>query len=233
MYPIPHLHSFSSSLHGASVLVKIDLVKVYNQIPVMLEDIPKTITSLLGLFKFLRMLFGLRNAVQTFQCFINTALCGLPFVYAYINDLLVASSSKEEHKQNLHLLFQQLMDYGVIINPNKCAFGVTSLSFQGHVIDKNRIQPPPEKVKIMLDYPAPTTLWKLHKFHRFIKFYRRLLPHCMQVVQPLTDLFQHRTKKNKPINLTDHEFHSFTQTERSIGQGYDASFFLRQASLFT
>nr|VZI33766.1 unnamed protein product [Spirometra erinaceieuropaei] len=100
------------------------------------EDIPKTaVTTPFGLFEFVRMPSGLRNAAQTFQRFIDHVLLGLPFVYAYIDDLLVASRNEEEHKQHLVLLFDCLDKFGVVINPSKCVLGVPSLEFLGRQVD--------------------------------------------------------------------------------------------------
>ena len=76
------------------------------------------------------MPFGLRNAAQTFQRFIDQVLQGLECCYAYIDDLLIASPTPEDHKQHLRSVLKCL---GILINPAKCVWGATELQFLGHL----------------------------------------------------------------------------------------------------
>ncbi|CAL8105367.1 unnamed protein product [Calicophoron daubneyi] len=195
-YPIPHIQDITATLSGQQVFSKIDLVRAYNQIPMAPEDIPKTaVITPFGLFEFLRMPFGLSNAAQSFQRFMDQVCQGLEGVYVYLDDVLVASPNQEEHVKHLRALFDRLAQHGVTVNAAKCTFGQREIDFLGHHISPAGIAPRAEQIQAILDYPEPTTLRQVQQFHGLVNFYRRFIPHCASLIQPLTDLLRGPPRK--------------------------------------
>ena len=84
-------------------------------------DIKKTaIITPFGLFEYLRMPFGMKNSAQAFQRLMDQVFRDLPFAFIYLDDILVASSDKSEHKQHLREVLSKLRDNGMAINASQC-----------------------------------------------------------------------------------------------------------------
>ena len=151
-YPNPHLQDFAINLEVKQIFSKIDLVRAYNQVPMNAADIAKTsIVTPFGLFEYIRMPFGLKNAAQTFQRFMDSVFRDLPFVYIYLDYILVAINSPDEHTKHLRQLFDRLADYGLVVNPKKCVLGKSSLEFLGHCVTSSGVRPLQERVQHITD----------------------------------------------------------------------------------
>lgn len=197
-YPIPRIKDFTYHLTGCKVFSTLDLNRAYQQLPIKQEDIEKTaIITPFGLYEFPRMCPGLRNAGQTFQRFVHEVLRGLDYVFPFVDDLLIASHTEDEHRQHLRTVLQRLEEYGITINPSKCVFGKSEVDFLGYHVSEHGIKPPQEKVNAIADFPKPKTIEELRRFLGMLNFYRENIPNAATIQAPLGNHLHNSKKKDK------------------------------------
>nr|CTR11708.1 unnamed protein product [Calliphora vicina] len=217
-YPIPFITDANVNIAGCSVFSKLDLVRTFYQIPVYPDDISKTaVITPFGLYEFLKMPFGLRNAAQSFQRLMDEVLRGLPFVFVYIDDVLLFSKSTTEHLEHLKIIFDRFQEYGIVVNQGKCSFGKYEIDFLGFHISSDGILPTQSKIEAIQNFPKPESIKDLRRFLAMINFYRRFLPHAAIEQAPLNNLLKNSVKNDKrPVPWSSQTEEAFEKCKSSL-----------------
>ena len=198
-YPLPRIDDIIDQIGGAKYLTTIDLTKGYWQVPVASSDRGKTaFCTPFGLFQFNVMPFGLQGAPGTFQRMMDGLIRGLSsFSAAYLDDLVVFSSTWEEHVGHVRAIFERLREAGLTAKLRKCQFGMTNCVYLGHVVGGGFLRPEQSKVDAVRSMPAPQTKTQLRAFLGLSGYYRKFIQNYSTMALPLTDL----TKKDRPNRL--------------------------------
>ena len=164
-YPLPNLRTAYELLHGSQIFSTIDLKSAFHHVSVAPEDLHKTtIRTPVGAFAFTRIPFGLSTSAQVFQRLNDTVIRGLPFVYSYVDDLLVFSKSEEEHFKHLTISFKRLNECGLTVNLKKCKFERKEVKFLGHLITAEGVLPASEKIEAIRNFERPKNVKGLRRF---------------------------------------------------------------------
>ncbi|GJQ89595.1 putative reverse transcriptase domain-containing protein [Tanacetum coccineum] len=153
-YPLPRIDDLFDQLQGSSVYSKIDLRSGYHQLRVREEDIPKTaFRTRYGHYEFQVMPFGLTNAPAVFMDLMNRVCKPYldKFMIVFIDDILIYSKNKKEHKEHLKQILELLKKEELYAKFSKCEFWIPKVQFLGHVIDSEGIQVDPAKIGSIKD----------------------------------------------------------------------------------
>ena len=196
-YPLPRIDSTLDSLAGAQLFTTLDLASGYWQVEMEPTDKQKTAFSTTqGHFEFNVMPFGLTNAPPTFQRLMQCVLAGLSGTHClvYLDDIIVFSTTFEEHLQRLVSVFERLRAAGLKLKPKKCHFAKRQITYLGHVISANGVEPDHKKLAAVTTYPAPCSKHEVKRFLGLSNYYRRFISQYAQIAEPLNRLLRKTSK---------------------------------------
>ena len=190
-YPLPRIEELLDRLKGAKLFSKLDLRSGYNQVRVADGDIEKTaFGTRYGSYEFCVLPFGLTNAPATFMRLMNTIFESDldKFVQVFLDDILIFSSDMNEHLRNLRAVLTTLRKHQLFAKLSKCEFGLSSVTYLGHVVSDDGIATDPEKVESVKKWPTPKNVHEVRQFLGLAGYYQRFIAGFADIAAPLSDL---------------------------------------------
>jgi hypothetical protein len=218
-YPLPSIDRILNMLRGAKYISSVDLRKAFWQIPLDAASREKTAFSVTGrgLFQFTVVPFGLCNAAQMQQRLVD-AIFGPKFepnIFTYLDDIIILSSTFEEHLNLLKEVKNRLQDANLTVSLEKCEFFKTSLKFLGFIVGGDGLKTDPEKISAMLNYPRPTNTTEIKRFQGLCSWYRRFIKDFSTLISPINDLLRGK-KKKEPIKWDDKAEEAFIKIKQAL-----------------
>ena len=196
-YSLPDITEILDQLGQAKYFSCLDLAMGYHQIDMDPKDIDKTgFSTKEGRWAYRRMPFSLKTAPATFQRVMNTALSGLTGTrcFVFLDDIVIYANSLEDHDRKLRDVFRRLRKNNLKLQPGKCEFLRTEVTFLGHKISERGVEPDTRKVEAIENFPKPNTVRQLKSFMGLAGYYRRFVPQFSKIAAPLHKLLKKDVK---------------------------------------
>ena len=188
---MPRVEEVIEGIGKARFISKLDLSKGFYQVQLTDEAMPKTaFTCHKGAYHFTRMPFGVKNAPACFQALMQQVLAEEgEFATAYMDDVVIFSSTWEDHIVHVGRVLEAIRTAGLTVNPTKCCWGGRAVEFLGHYVGRGSMTIPEHRTTPLKNYARPRSKKGLRAFIGSVVFYRRYLPklaHYTAVLTPMT-----------------------------------------------
>lgn len=195
-HPLPRIQDIIDNLSGNSWFSLLDQRQAYHQTFMAKESRPKTaFITPWGLYEWIRIPFGLKNAPAFFQRVMHNCLDGLgEFVVPYLDDLLIFSKTFEEHIDHIGKVLDKLSKAGVKLTAPKCDLFKRSVKYLGRIISEKGYKMDDTNIKAIQKFKEelPQTVGELRRLLGLIGQYRRFIQDYAKIARPLYDLLEHK-----------------------------------------
>ena len=194
-HPIPTVEELLHDLNGSTVFSKVDLKWGFHQI--LLSEDSRHITTFVthrGLYRYKRLMFGVTSAPEKYQQIIRDVLRGCEGVANIADDLVIHGNGVEEHDKRLFGVLDRLREVGLTLNGNKCEFRLSKLTFFGHELTSNGINPSEEKIAAIRDARPPKDASEVRSFMGLVQYSAKFTTDVASVAKPKEELTRKSTK---------------------------------------
>ena len=216
-YALPRIQEVFDVLQGSKYFSTIDQKSGYHQVEIEENHKERTAFTVgpLGFYEYNKMPFGLSNSPATYQRLMEECLgdYNMKICVIYLDDLIIFSSTFEEHLQNLDKVLTRLKECNLKLSPEKCFFIQEKVHFLGHVVSKEGIETDPEKIDKIKNWPRPNNSDELRSYLAFCGYYRRFVKDFSKLTRPLSELLPPTSRKNS--KKVTKEWH-WTEVEEEV-----------------
>ena len=186
---MPKVKDIFSQLNGAKYFSTLDLRARYHHIGLTTDSIPKmAFTSPFGKYEYVKVPFRLAQAPAYFQELMTGVLKDLPFAMAYLDDIIIYSSTPEEHLEHIRMVFEKLCDAKLSMKLSKCHFFTKEIQYLGHILGKEGIKPVPANTEAIKVMHPPVNPKQVRAFLGLVGYYRKFIRNFTKIAKPLTML---------------------------------------------
>ncbi|KAI5954409.1 hypothetical protein KGF54_002184 [Candida jiufengensis] len=200
-FPLPSAEELLDSVGNSGFITKLDFTSGYHQLGMDEKSIPLTAFSTpYGLYEWLTMPFGLKNAPATFQRVMNYIFRDYlnKWLVVYLDDLLIFDHNRSEHMKHIRQVFSVLKQYGFVAKPSKCLFFMKQVNFLGHIISANGIKTSDSKIQALINWELPKTNKGMQSFVGFVSYYRKFVLNFSKIIRPLILCGLGKLRTNRP-----------------------------------
>ncbi|CAI7779207.1 unnamed protein product [Closterium sp. NIES-54] len=194
-YPMPTAEDIFDRLGAGEIFSTLDLRQGFNQIRIRKEDVRKTaFHGADGLYEWLFMPFGLRNASAIFQRVMDSVLRGLECAACYIDDVVIFSRTEDEHVRDVEQTLKALAAAGLTCHPKKCRWGEATVHYLGYEVRGGQLGIQQAKIEVLNRLQQPKDRSGLRAVLGFLSYYRRFVPNFSKRAAPLNGLLKEDRK---------------------------------------
>jgi hypothetical protein len=214
-YPLPRIDQIVDSTSGCDLLSFLDAYSIFHQIQMAREDRKHTAFVIVdGLYCYVVMPYGLRNALPTFVWAMSKTFGDLirDMIEIYVDNIIVKTKRGSTLVEDMTLVFDKLRATRTKLNPDKCVFGVSAGKLLAFLVSHRGIEANLEKIKAIAAMRPPTRIKDVQKLTRSLAALSRFISRLAERVLPFFKLLW----KSGPFSWTEEVEQAFQELKQHL-----------------